>query len=47
MIRIMLTCTLSMLLAACATEPPEDFETGAETVPPIGCVEYRTRGGDC
>lgn len=42
-----LMLALAVFLSACSTEPPEDFETGAETVPPMGCVEYRTRGGDC
>lgn len=38
----------SLLLVACApVEPPSDFETGEETTPPYGCIEYRTRGGDC
>lgn len=37
-----------LLLAACTvSKPPGDFETGEETTPPLGCIEYRTRGGDC
>ena len=46
--RIIGTVAFALLISACApTEPPGDFKTGEETTPPIGCVEYKTRGGDC
>ena len=35
-----------LLLAAC-TSTPTPFETGKEVSPLPGCIEYRTRGGEC
>lgn len=32
-------------LVGCAPATP--FTTGAEVSPPAGCIEYRTRGGEC
>lgn len=43
------TCAvaLAVLLSGCVQEPPTPFKTGAEVIPPYGCVEYRKRGGEC
>ncbi len=44
MIRILLAACL--LVAGCAGQPTP-FQTGVETPPPWGCIEYRKRGGKC
>lgn len=35
------------LLAGCAAAPATPFKTGANVDPPAGCIDYRTRGGQC
>lgn len=43
-----LISALALVLVGCASsKPPTPFETGAETAPPYGCIEYRKRGGEC
>lgn len=44
--RLLLCSLIALLLTACAA-PPTPLKTGAETLPPYGCVEYRKRGGRC
>lgn len=47
---LLLGFLLSLALAACAgkaVESPTPFELGEEVDPPIGCQEYRERGGEC
>lgn len=35
----------ALLLAGCSA--PSPFVTGEQVPPPPGCIEYRTRGGQC
>lgn len=42
--RILFLCALLM---GCATSEPTPFETGEEVLPPMGCMEGRSRDVDC
>jgi len=41
---VLVAVAVTMFIAACT---PSKFILGAETPPPAGCVEARTRGHDC
>ena len=34
-------------VVACSQVPATPFALGVEVQPPVGCVEYRQRGGEC
>jgi len=38
---------LMAILTGCTTEKPRLLIQGKETIPPLGCIEARTRGIKC